>query len=119
MRAHHKLNAWKESINLVKMVYLLTQNFPRQEMYALTNQLRRAVVSVPSNIAEGAGRDTNKDFLRFLTIARGSLSEVETQIIIAKQLGYIEDKRNVTMKIESVFGLLGGLIKSIQSREQK
>ena len=119
MRAHHKLNVWKEAINLVKMIYQLTQGFPKHELYALTNQVRRAAVSVPSNIAEGAARSSNKEFLYFLSIARGSLSEVETQVIISEQLGYISDKKNVINKIERIFGLLGGLINSVKSREQK
>ena len=101
------------------MIYQLTEDLPKQEMYALTNQLRRAAISVPSNIAEGAGRTSDKEFLQFLSIARGSLSEVETQIIISEQLGYIENKQNIIARIEKIFRLLGGLINSIKSRIQK
>ena len=117
MRKHHKLDVWKESINLVKMIYQVTQAYPRDELYGLTSQLRRAIVAVPSNIAEGAARNSDKDFLRFLTMARGSLSEVETQVIISNELGYIEESREIMGKIQKVFLLLGGLIKSIQQRQ--
>jgi len=87
MRPHHKLDAWKQSIELVEDIYAITTVFPKSELYGLTSQLRRAAVSVPSNIAEGAGRNGTKEFAHFLSIAGGSLSEVETQLIIASKLG--------------------------------
>ncbi len=113
-RAHHKLVVWQKSIDLVQTVYGLTANFPKEEIYALTNQMRRAVVSVPSNIAEGAARNSNKEFLHFLSISRGSLSELETQIIVAQRIGYLADIENILNEIESVFSLLGGLINSLR-----
>lgn len=88
--SYRNLNVWKKSIDLVLLIYRLTKPFPRDEVYGLTAQLRRASVSVPSNIAEGQGRKANNDFRRFLHLAMGSLMEVETQVIIAAQLGYID-----------------------------
>ncbi|KAF0220691.1 MAG: hypothetical protein FD174_1015 [Geobacteraceae bacterium] len=104
---------------LVNEVYRATADFPRDEIYALTSQVRRAAVSIPSNIAEGAARSGEKEFLQFLSIARGSLSELETQMFIARDLGYISNSSSVEERIEKVFGLIGGLIKSIQERSNK
>lgn len=92
-RKRHDLLVWQEAIQLVKMVYEVTAGFPRDELYGLTSQMRRAAVSVPSNIAEGAARFGTKEFLQFLAIARGSLSEIETQIIIANRLGFIGNRK--------------------------
>jgi four helix bundle protein len=91
MKTHHDLDVWKISIEFVTMIYKYTENFPMSEMYGLTNQLRRAAVSIPSNISEGASRNTAKDFDHFLAISLGSISELETQLIIAKNLGYLKD----------------------------
>ena len=115
-RKHHQLEVWQEAIALVKDIYQLTATFPQQENYALTSQMRRAAISVPSNIAEGAGRTGDKEFLKFLSVARGSLSELETQLIIAKELAYLPDDAEIAARIDKIFGLLGGLMKSIQSR---
>ena len=86
-KPHYKLEVWKEAMALVRTVYAVTRGFPKEETYGLALQLRRAAVSIPSNVAEGAGRDGDKEFLRFLSIARGSLSELETQLLIAADLG--------------------------------
>jgi four helix bundle protein len=111
-RRHHDLHAWQLAIELVKEVYALTAIFPRDEMYGLTSQMRQAAVSVPSNIAEGAARATEKEFLHFLYVARGSLSELETQTTIARELGLAPDQSSVDSLTEDVFSKLGGLIKS-------
>jgi four helix bundle protein len=116
-RKHHQLEVWQEAIALVKDVYRLTASFPQQENYALASQMRRAAISVPSNIAEGAGRTGDREFLKFLSVARGSLSELETQLIIAKELSYLADDAEIAVRIDKVFGLLGGLMKSVQSRK--
>jgi four helix bundle protein len=118
-RKHHDLHVWRESIALVKKIYETTKKFPQDEMYVLTAQMRKAAISIPSNIAEGAARTSKREFLQFLTIARGSLSELETQVILAKELGYIADDLPVMTIVERVFALLGGLIKSIRSGDKK
>ena len=111
-RKHHDLVAWQEAIQLVKVTYEVTKSFPRDEQFALTAQMRRAAVSVPSNIAEGAARSSAKEFAHFLTVARGSLSELETQFVIARELGYFEDALSIDASLNRVFRLLAGLITS-------
>lgn len=113
-RKHHDLQAWQLAIQMVKDVYALTANFPPSETYGLAQQMRRSAVSVPSNIAEGAARNSTKEFLHFLGIARGSLSELETQIVIAREIGYLSDHAPLARQIDDVFGLLGGLINSLK-----
>ncbi len=83
------LIVWQRAINLIEKIYRMTQQFPREELYGLTSQIRRAAVSIASNIAEGQGRTTPGEFRHFIGIARGSTSEVETQLIIAERLGYV------------------------------
>jgi four helix bundle protein len=92
VKSYKELLIWQKGIKIVVLVYKLTKDFPKDEIYALTSQLKRASVSVPSNIAEGFGRQTDKSFNHFLNIARGSLNEIETQLIIAKELGFIDNK---------------------------
>ena len=115
-RKHHELRAWQVAMSLVKDIYRITSSFPKEEMYALTSQMRRAAVSIPSNIAEGAARCTDKEFAHFLHIARGSLSELETQLIIAHELAYVEELLEIEQQVEQTFILIGGLIKSIKGR---
>ena len=109
---HKELDAWKQSINLVEEVYKLSLRFPKQELYGLTSQVRRAAISVPSNLSEGAGRNGNKEFHNFLGISLGSLAELETQMIIAARLGYVEVSDLLSM-ICRVRALIIGLRKSI------
>ena len=104
--------AWKLAVELVTDLYDLTASFPATETYGLAAQIRRAAVSVPSNIAEGAARATKREFAQFLSIARGSLSEIDTQLEIAKRLGYVADDEAVQLKLDRVFGLIGGLLKT-------
>ena len=113
-RKHHELVAWQVSVELVKHVYRVSDTFPSHELYGLTGQIRRAAVSVPSNIAEGAARATKKEFGHYLVMARASLREIDTQIAIAKQLGYIEGDEEVQELLDRVFGLIGGLLKSLR-----
>jgi four helix bundle protein len=87
---HKDLEAWKESMRLVEEVYKISAQFPKQELYGLTSQIRRAAVSIPSNLSEGAARNGNKEYINFLGISLGSLAEVETQLIIASRLGYAD-----------------------------
>lgn len=91
LSGHKDLNVWKRSMHLVMNVYSKTKTFPKDELYGLSSQMRRAAVSIPSNIAEGAGRKSKKEFYHFLYVALGSLAELETQLLIAKNLGYIPD----------------------------
>jgi four helix bundle protein len=117
-RAHHDLKVWQEVMVLVEMVYEISSYFPESENYGLRSQMRRAAVSIASNIAEGAARAGSKEFLQFLYISRGSLSELETQMIIAKNLGYINDTDKIFEQIDKVFGFLGGLINSLHGRKK-
>ena len=89
VRTHKDLDVWKRSMDFVTVLYEITATFPREEIYGLTSQLRRAAVSIPSNIAEGAVRKSNKEFIQFLHIASGRTIEIETQLIISNNLGYI------------------------------
>ncbi len=112
------LNAWKEAHNLVLMIYSITKNFPKEELFSLVNQLRRAVVSITSNIAEGFSRATDKDKVHFYIMALGSLTEVQNQVIIAKDLKYIsKDEFSMLEKQITISSkILNGLIKSTKSR---
>lgn len=114
---HKDMEVWKESIGLVKEIYKVTRKFPKEETYGLTNQLRRAAISVPSNVAEGAARDSDKEFVRFLYISLGSLSEVETQVIIARELNYVEKIDIITSQVVKVKKLLLGLIKYLKRKK--
>lgn len=91
VKSYKELLIWQKGIKIVVLIYKLTRSFPKEEIYALTSQLKRASVSVPSNIAEGFGRQRDKSFNHFLNISRGSLNEIETQLIIAKELEFILD----------------------------
>ena len=90
VKSYQDLLVWQKSIKLTTRVYALTKRFPKDEMYGLSSQLRRAAVSIPSNVAEGHARQHNKEFKQFLHIALGSVAEVDTQLFIARELGYIE-----------------------------
>jgi len=117
-RAHKKLDVWKEGVALATHIYQVTEKFPKSEIYGLTSQMRRAAVSVPSNIAEGAARFSSKEFAQFLNIAGGSLSELDTQLEIAFNLNFItvEQREQIDQRIESVTGKLGGLISVIRKK---
>ncbi|MCX6039724.1 MAG: four helix bundle protein [Caldilinea sp.] len=91
LKSYQELIVWQKAMDLVVNVYQITKGFPREETYGLTNQLRRAAVSIPSNIAEGQGRNTAKEFQRFLAVAYGSLQETETQLMLSRRLGYIDE----------------------------
>ena len=93
METHKDLRVWQQSIEMVTSIYLMTQSFPKDEMFGLVSQLRRASVSVPSNIAEGYARGTDKEKLHFLRISSGSMSEVETQLMLSLNLGYIDQEK--------------------------
>ena len=113
IRPHYRLDAWKEAMALVKEVYQLTDKFPSSETFGLTVQTRWAAVSIPSNLAEGAARAGAKEFAQFLNVAKGSLSELETQILIAKDLGYTGEVEELLNHAEKVSRLLAGLHKKV------
>jgi four helix bundle protein len=118
IRSYKDLIVWQKAIELVASVYSISKTFPNEEKFGLINQLNRAVVSVPANIAEGWGRESSKNYLQFLRISRGSLMEVETLMIISKNLNYIDDNsfKLISDKIEETGKILQGLIKSIQTK---
>ncbi|HXT62536.1 MAG TPA: four helix bundle protein [Pyrinomonadaceae bacterium] len=115
VKNYQELIAWQRAMDLVELVYKASRQFPREEIYALTGQIRRAAVSIPSNIAEGQGRTTTSDFLRHLSIAYGSLCEVETQILIAGRLNYLTAAQvgAVMNGAAEVGRLLNGLMNSL------
>ncbi len=117
MHNFKELKVWQKSRILVKDIYKITNTFPKEELFGLTNQIRRAAVSVPSNIAEGCGRGSNKQLSHFLDIAQGSSSELETQIILAFDLGYFNQNQmeNCIVKIDEVQKMIRGLKSSINT----
>ena len=116
-RSYTELSVWLQSRQLTKRVYELTRQFPKDELFGLTNQLRRAAVSVPSNIAEGCGRQHTRDTLQFLFIARGSLFEVETQLYLAFDLAYLNEESLQTLlaDVTNCKKLLQGFIRYYRS----
>ena len=112
---HTKLEAWKEAVELTFEIYELTKSFPKEEIYGLTSQIRRAVVSIPSNIAEGCARNSSAETIHFLYIATGSLAELETQLIISNRLGYMSDISEIMKHILLVKQLNFGLIKYLKT----
>lgn len=112
-RPHYRLKAWKGAMMLVKSVYQVTRTFPHEEIYGLTAQMRRAGVSIPSNLAEGAARAGPKEFAQFVNIASGSLSELETQLLISVELGYLDRANKIFDQADEVSALLAGLYRSI------
>jgi four helix bundle protein len=115
VKNYSELLAWQRAMDLVESVYKVTQTFPREELYGLTSQIRRAVVSIPSNIAEGQGRGPTKEFTHHLAIAYGSLCEVQTQLLIAKRLGLINEQSFQALfeLSQEVARLTNGLINSL------
>lgn len=117
MRDYTKIKAWELADDLTVAIYEQTRGFPREEIYGLTNQLRRAAYSVPGNIAEGSARQTLRDYLHFLYIARGSLTEVQYFIHLAHRIAYLTDKQNhvLSEQVKATFARLhGGLIKAVE-----
>jgi len=116
MKSYRDLIAWQKAMSLVTEIYKITHGFPKEEVYGLTSQLRRAAVSVPSNIAEGQSRLSKHEFKNFLSHARGSLVEVETQLLIAQNLGYIKKAQAdcLITQASEVARILNGLLTSIR-----
>ena len=115
---HKKLIVWQKGIELVKVIYRVTAGFPSSEQFGLISQIRRSAVSIPSNIAEGCGRASDKELIQFLYIALGSASELETQIIISSELNFLErEKADVLNEsVNEIIKMISSLIKSIRTR---
>jgi four helix bundle protein len=114
IRTHRDLEVWKKSIELCAVVYAATRSFPASERFGLTSQIRRAAISISSNIAEGAARGSARDFVRFLYMARGSLAELETQLEIARRCEISDCQAEVNVQARVVGRMLNGLIRSLQ-----
>ena len=119
-KPHKKLDAWKLSMDLVIEIYKTTDKFPSHEKYSLTDQIRRATISIPSNIAEGAARQTKKEFRNYLHMAQGSLSELDTQLELARRLGFFDDQtlRILDDRMERIDKLISGLIRHLTKSEE-
>ncbi|MFY0651055.1 MAG: four helix bundle protein [Cyclobacteriaceae bacterium] len=115
MHRYKELKVWQKSMDLAEQIYQMTKDFPKEEKYGLTSQLRKCAMSIPSNIAEGAGRNTDKDFSRFLDVSVGSLFELETQILLSARVGFLsEEHRNqITDEVSQIHAMLIGLKKTL------
>ncbi len=118
MRPHEKLDVWKKAIDFVLIVYEETQSLPKDEKFGLTAQIRRAAVSIPANIAEGAARKSTKEFANFLSIAQGSASEVETELLIAHRLGYLDEAayRKLRSEVDDIGRMITGLSQYLKNK---
>ena len=116
VRTHKDLDVWKKAVDFVTEIYSVTNAFPKSELYGLTSQIRRAAISVPSNIAEGATRRNNKEFLQFLYISLSSAAEVDTQLLISHNLKFINDEilEQLQSELNTILKMIQGLIKSIK-----
>ncbi|MBX4211093.1 four helix bundle protein [Candidatus Parcubacteria bacterium] len=112
---YEDLDVWRKSMDLVELVYRITKTFPKEELYGLTSQMRRCAVSIPSNIAEGSRRSTDKDFSHFVSIAFGSGAELETQIKIARRLKYTTDDESIANLLNDIMKMLNKLIHSLRN----
>lgn len=116
--SHKNLDVWKKSMDLVTQIYSLTKKFPKEELYGLSSQMRRAAISIPSNIAEGRSKRTTRDYVRFVNIAYGSASELETQLIIARNLGFATEAQldAVIDELMEIGKMLYGLVISLEKK---
>lgn len=117
IKSYKELIVWQKSVQLVKEVYLLTDNYPKSELYAIVSQMRRASISIPSNIAEGYGRKSSKEYTQFLSISYGSALELETQIIISKELQFAQTDKfsKVESILEEVLKMINAMISKMKS----
>ena len=118
IRTHKDLEVWKKAMELTETMYAITSKFPKEEQYGLVSQIRRSAVSVPSNIAEGAARNSTKEFIEYLYITMGSLSELETQLLLAQRLNFLKDNNSI-VEIDSVRKMTVGLINYLKRRERR
>ena len=120
MRPHENLDVWKKAIDFVLSVYQETESFPKDEKFGLTSQIRRASVSIPANTAEGAARKSPREFANFLSIAQGSASEVETELLIAHRLGYLDESAYLKLRseLDDISRMLTGLCQYLRNKER-
>jgi four helix bundle protein len=119
MRPHEQVDVWRKSVDLTAEIYSVTENFPKDERFGLTSQIRRASVSIAANLAEGAGRRSNKEFLDCLSTSQGSVSEVDTEILIASRLGYLraDGSNTVLGRLDEIGRMITGLCKHSRSKD--
>ena len=118
MKSHKDLDVWKKSMELVVEIYRMTHQFPSEEQYGLSSQLRRSAISIPSNIAEGAARSSDKEFKQFLSIALGSAAEVETQLILTEKLGLSASTSELQGQLSDIRKMLTGLSQYLSKKNQ-
>ena len=114
MTGYEQLNVWQESMNLVTEVYTIVKKLPKEELFSLSDQIRRSAVSIPSNIAEGSSRNSKKEFIQFLYIALGSLCELETQLKICINVDYLQHTENIFIQTEKIKKMINALISSLK-----
>ncbi len=115
MRPHKKLEVWKKAIEFVTRIYKVTESFPNSEKFGLISQIRRSAVSIPSNISEGAARNSKKEFVQFLSFAQGSTSELETQLIISDNLGFLrKEDHSLLDELDEISRMIIGLIRTLK-----
>lgn len=121
MKDFRKLEVWEKAHQLTLAIYRVTDTFPKQELYGLTSQIRRAAASIPANIAEGCGRNTDVDFARFLQIAVGASSELEYHLLLARHLGFLsmEEHSQLEPKVQSIKQMLAALLRTIRNPNSK
>ncbi len=121
MKSYKELIVWQRSIDLVTLIYQETLKFPKEELYVLVSQMRRSVISIPSNISEGYARRTTKEYINFIQIAFGSAAELETQLIIANRLGYLSDKKHLEIdsKLGEILKMLNGLLVKLKTKTSR
>ena len=113
---HKNLEAWKKATKFITEIYRITQDFPQHELYGLTNQIRRSAVSIPANISEGCARQWDKETIQFLYISIGSIAELETELLIAQNLGYASNIDEIMDKLIKIRNLILGLIKYLKNK---
>ena len=121
MKSYEELDVWQKGVSLAIEVYKVTELFPRSERFGLTGQIRRAATSIPANIAEGWGRGSTKEYIQFLLVARGSLLELETHLVISQKLNYVKEEQLEDLKMQTrrIGRMLNGLIQALRARGAK
>jgi four helix bundle protein len=117
LQSHKDLDVWKRSMELVANIYRMTRDFPHEELYGFSSQIRRSAISIPSNIAEGAARNSSKEYKQFLYISLGSVAEIETQILIAEKLGFLKAGNSLLEDVSAIRKMLTGLISYVARKK--